>query len=346
MSPMGVLTAVLDRPQALLLVLVAVVVLLVALALIFRERIAALEFDSSKRQWRVVFGQQVRREEKKADAISRKIPASLSVPPVLDGTAQPGRDMVLEAWGAVRQAAYDGCIANQIPMTPGMGMRDAVRQLRTARGLVPDLVELVEFVDGFGREVAASPRLRPEDADAQAFWDLAHKAASWLAVSVLVPPPPPPDRKTVAPPVVETPRRRPTVVGGNFAPPSPGNPSVALVAIAGPMKGQQYPIDKSNYLLGRSGRNDLRATADDSVSSDHARLRYENGGLFLNDQGSLNGTFLNDQRVTATPVMVRQGDRIRLGESVFEVVGAAASPARPVIRERSDRPDRPETTVR
>jgi pSer/pThr/pTyr-binding forkhead associated (FHA) protein len=91
------------------------------------------------------------------------------------------------------------------------------------------------------------------------------------------------------------------------------------------MKGQQYPVDKSEYRLGRSADNDLRAAADDSVSSEHARLRYENGGLFLYDQDSTNGTFLNDQRVTRTPVMVRPGDRIRLGESVFEVGGASAN---------------------
>jgi pSer/pThr/pTyr-binding forkhead associated (FHA) protein len=91
------------------------------------------------------------------------------------------------------------------------------------------------------------------------------------------------------------------------------------------MKGQQYPIDKSNYRLGRNANNDLCAAADDSVSGDHACLRYQNGGLFLYDQGSRNGTFLNEQRVTGTPLMVRHGDQIRLGESVFEVVGTPSS---------------------
>ena len=110
-----------------------------------------------------------------------------------------------------------------------------------------------------------------------------------------------------------------------FVQPSPGIANAALVAVAGPMKGRQYPIDKSNYRLGRNANNDLRAAADDTVSGDHACLRYQNGGLLLDDQGSRNGTFLNEERVTGTPLMVRHGDQIRLGESVFEVVGIPPS---------------------
>jgi pSer/pThr/pTyr-binding forkhead associated (FHA) protein len=94
--------------------------------------------------------------------------------------------------------------------------------------------------------------------------------------------------------------------------------------------------------MGRSSNNDLRISTDDSVSGDHAHLRYEKGGLFLSDQGSLNGTFLNEQRITGAPLMVRHGDRIRLGESVFEVAGTSTNP-RPseekdeTLKGRSDR---------
>jgi pSer/pThr/pTyr-binding forkhead associated (FHA) protein len=107
------------------------------------------------------------------------------------------------------------------------------------------------------------------------------------------------------------------------------------------MKGRHYLVDKSNYRLGRNANNDLCVATDDSVSGEHACLRFQGDGLFLYDQGSRNGTFLNEQRVGGTPVMVRPGDRIRLGESAFEVMatGAGGSPrvAKEEARKGSDR---------
>jgi pSer/pThr/pTyr-binding forkhead associated (FHA) protein len=98
--------------------------------------------------------------------------------------------------------------------------------------------------------------------------------------------------------------------------------------------------------MGRGSNNDLRIAADDSVSGDHAYLRYEKGGLFLSDQGSLNGTFLNEQRISGTPVMVRQGDRIRLGESVFEVTGASTNPRPSEERQEARKDPRDRSIVR
>ena len=60
-------------------------------------------------------------------------------------------------------------------------------------------------------------------------------------------------------------------------------------------------------------------------SGEHAYLSYQQGSLFLFDAGSRNGTFINEQQVTGTPHVVRQGDRIRLGESTFEVLKAPDS---------------------
>ncbi|HKX84558.1 MAG TPA: FHA domain-containing protein, partial [Pyrinomonadaceae bacterium] len=48
------------------------------------------------------------------------------------------------------------------------------------------------------------------------------------------------------------------------------------------------------------------------VSRRHAYIRFENGVSILSDNGSFNGTFLNDQRITE-PVKLAPGDRITLG---------------------------------
>jgi len=306
------------------------VVTVIPLAIIFRQQIGdlianitSIEIDPKKRNWKINFGQRVKLEQKRATVIPRQITASHAVPapvPMIEGTNQSGRDLVLEAWGAVKQAVYDGCIANEVPVAPTAGAQEAVRRLGNAKGLSTELIKMAELVIELGQEVAGDNRLRPEDDDARAYWNLAHNVAHWMALSVLSapkvaePPPPPP-----------APSRRPTVVGGNLVQPTAGTSTTALVGVSGPVRGQRFSIDKPTFRLGRNPNNDLRIAADDSVSGDHAYLRYEKGGLFLSDLGSLNGTFLNEQRIAGAPLMVRYGDRIRLGASVFELVGTSAN---------------------
>jgi len=57
---------------------------------------------------------------------------------------------------------------------------------------------------------------------------------------------------------------------------------------------------------------------DTYVSQVHARLYGEDGGWFVEDLGSTNGTFLNDRRV-ATPVPVHAGDVVRVGKTLLEL---------------------------
>ena len=64
-------------------------------------------------------------------------------------------------------------------------------------------------------------------------------------------------------------------------------------------------------ILGREPG--LPGTIDDaSVSRRHARLRWDDTGVFLADLGSKNGTFVKGVRVSE-PVSLEDGDEIRLG---------------------------------
>ena len=274
---MDVLKAVLDKATLPL----ALVVLAIALALIFHrklseliERTTSIEIDPMKRRWRVEFGQRVQQEQQKAAAIQRQITAQspVLVPPPpglsMNGADQTGRDIVLEAWGAVKQAVYDGCMANGIAITP-TGVREALQRLRDARTLALDLVRLVESVYDVGHEVGSDRGRRPRRDDARAYANLAHGATHLLALSVL-----PPLRSEVP----EVPQRHATLVGGDFVQPSPRNTNAALVAVSGPMKGQQDLIDKSNYRLGRNANNELCAAADDGNSAVGTSRRPDSPG--------------------------------------------------------------------
>ncbi len=304
--------------------------IVIPLAVIFRKEFAelifnctSLEFDLKTRRLKLDFGKRIQQEQKRAAVISRQMTASRAVPapaPIITGVKPAGRDVVLEAWGAVKQAVYDACAANKILVNPATGIQEAVRQLGAVSELNSDLIKLIGVVYELGQEVAGNRALRPLPDDARNYWNLAHDAAHWIGVSVLTAKTPARDDSPPPPP------RRATLVGGNFLQPRQGSPAAMLVGIDGPVRGHRFSIDKPYYRIGRNPSNDLRVAGDDSVSGDHAYLRYEKGGLFLFDQGSRNGTFLNEQRLSGVPLVVRHGDRIRLGESVFEVSSTPANP--------------------
>lgn len=76
------------------------------------------------------------------------------------------------------------------------------------------------------------------------------------------------------------------------------------------------PLDAA-VVVGRSGEADL--VIDDPFASDfHARVAPEGDGFRLQDLGSTNGTFLNDQRVAA-PATVAPGDTIRIGQTIMGI---------------------------
>jgi hypothetical protein len=117
-------------------------------------------------------------------------------------------------------------------------------------------------------------------------------------------------------------RRSATTVpsGGTLQTPRPDRPSAILRGVSGAAVGMEFPVDKSPFLIGAAGTNDLFLGHDDYVSSSHALLEYSRGGLYLRDENSLNGTFVNNRRLGTAAEPVRHGDQLRFGETVFELV--------------------------
>lgn len=58
---------------------------------------------------------------------------------------------------------------------------------------------------------------------------------------------------------------------------------------------------------------------DDYISREHAVVEYRNYSYWLIDRGSINGTFVNDERVTSERLL-KHGDRLRFHTYEFEVV--------------------------
>jgi hypothetical protein len=69
--------------------------------------------------------------------------------------------------------------------------------------------------------------------------------------------------------------------------------------------------------IGRAPSCDIRPN-DTYVSQMHAKISNRNGSWIVEDLGSTNGTYLNQQKVTV-PVELSPGDRIRVGKTYLEV---------------------------
>ncbi|MEP6477253.1 MAG: FHA domain-containing protein [Actinomycetota bacterium] len=73
----------------------------------------------------------------------------------------------------------------------------------------------------------------------------------------------------------------------------------------------------TSMLVGRAAECEIRVD-DTYASQQHARVFGRSGGWYVEDLGSTNGTFVNDQRLGA-PAMVQPGDKIRVGTTVLEL---------------------------
>ncbi|MBA4142879.1 MAG: FHA domain-containing protein [Nitrosospira sp.] len=144
------------------------------------------------------------------------------------------------------------------------------------------------------------------------------------------PPPPPPEvSRTRAAAEAARPltgRRAQTMVSARFPPPGGGQPAAYLNCISGNAKGRQFPIEQSFCRIGSSSENELQLS-DDYVSQQHASIRYDSGALYLSDNGSRNGTFLNDIRLHETSMTLSPGDEIRTGRTTFKLVATRGSPS-------------------
>jgi hypothetical protein len=89
-----------------------------------------------------------------------------------------------------------------------------------------------------------------------------------------------------------------------------------LVVLRSPAldEGDELALDSSSLLLGRGARNDVNLAGDEFASSEHARIEPRRDGVWLEDVGSTNGTYLNGIRLTR-PKRLTPGDVVRIGET-------------------------------
>jgi pSer/pThr/pTyr-binding forkhead associated (FHA) protein len=84
-----------------------------------------------------------------------------------------------------------------------------------------------------------------------------------------------------------------------------------LVVKRGPNAGSQFLIEKDVTTAGRHPESDIFLD-DITVSRRHAEIRRKDGGFSVHDMGSLNGTYVNRERVENT--QLANGDELQIGK--------------------------------
>ena len=91
-----------------------------------------------------------------------------------------------------------------------------------------------------------------------------------------------------------------------------GAPDKAMVVVhRGANKGSRYLISEERTSIGRSPESEIFLD-DVTVSRSHAVIERNGSTFALNDLGSLNGTYINNQSLKTSPLT--SGDEIQIGK--------------------------------
>jgi hypothetical protein len=107
---------------------------------------------------------------------------------------------------------------------------------------------------------------------------------------------------------------RPALAGGGAIGHAADSGRLVVVASAVLEPGEEYELSAAPLTIGRGGQNDVQIEADEFASARHVRIEPRRDGVWVNDLGSTNGTFVNGVRVDR-PRKLADGDIVRAGET-------------------------------
>jgi diguanylate cyclase (GGDEF)-like protein len=108
---------------------------------------------------------------------------------------------------------------------------------------------------------------------------------------------------------------------------SASNDCLVVIYTAEPgLLGKRFVLDKSPTRLGR-GADSAIVLEGDSVSRRHAHLERRAGAWYVVDDGSTNGTYVNEEQISREQLLVN-GDRIKVGPSILKFLSGADAEAK------------------
>ena len=114
-----------------------------------------------------------------------------------------------------------------------------------------------------------------------------------------------------------------------------------ILVTVGPLKGRRFSVPANGIRLGRSSSCEI-SIPDPALSRNHCLFETRDGGLWVTDLASANGTLVNDVQLGSDSRRLQLGDVVLVGDSALQVVAAEgkvpdrdpvppAEPALPVI---------------
>ena len=101
--------------------------------------------------------------------------------------------------------------------------------------------------------------------------------------------------------------------------------SALLVVKRGPNAGSRFLLDRVSTSAGRHPDSDIFLD-DVTVSRRHAEFRRQRDGFHVSDVGSLNGTYVNRDRIDE--VLLQGGDEVQIGKFRLVFFAGHTAPGR------------------
>jgi len=100
-------------------------------------------------------------------------------------------------------------------------------------------------------------------------------------------------------------------------------PKARFLVLDGPGLEQGSAVEVvDSTVVGRAPANGVPIDGDEFASAQHARIQAGSDGVWIEDLGSTNGTFVNGARVTSRRLL-QPGDVVRIGETELQLEGTA-----------------------
>jgi pSer/pThr/pTyr-binding forkhead associated (FHA) protein len=112
---------------------------------------------------------------------------------------------------------------------------------------------------------------------------------------------------------------------------------------------REVPLTSNRLTLGRTNESDLQIN-DTGLSRVHASINRDSDSVWVIDEGSTNGTFVNGAPVPSTGMVLKDGDEIDLGQTAIVVsftqhVRAVIAPSAAPLHDRPNPSTLPPTPI-
>jgi len=116
-----------------------------------------------------------------------------------------------------------------------------------------------------------------------------------------------------------------------------------LTVIKGFNKGEVFPLDEDEVIIGRGEDNDIVLNIAE-ISRTHSALTRGEEGYIIKDLDSTNGTFVDKKKI-GEKYLLKSGDTIMLGDAIYLTYQADADPEETLVAAPPEEISAPDETA-